>query len=124
LISSLGQEVIQESATDRSQKHKTTTTLIIKYAIKHRNTAKENPLTTRLAPDWVSDNRIAMYSPAYKRFNTTESEGVTTAVTIQIQVMGASTSKKLTLAIAISHGIKEVLAHRAVITIRLLRETV
>ena len=38
--------------------------------------------------------------------------------------MGTSTSKKLTLAIAISHDIKEVLAHRAVITIRLLRETV
>ena len=124
MISSLGQEVIQESATDRSQKHKTTTTQIIKYAIRHRTTAKENPPTTRLAPDWVSDNRIAMSSPAYTRFNTTESEGVTTAVTIQIQVMGASTSKKLTLAIAISHGIKEDLAHRAVITIRLLRETV
>ena len=124
MISSLGQEVIQESATDRSQIHKTTTTLIIKYAIKHLTTAKENPPTTRLAPDWVSDNRIVMYSPAYTRFNTTESEGVTTAVTIQIQVMGASTSKKLTLAIAISHGIKEVLAHRVVITIRLLRETV
>lgn len=106
------------------QKHKTTTTLIIKYAIRHRTTVKENPPTIRLALDWVSDNRIARCSPAYTRFNTTESEAVTMAVTIQIQVMGASTSKKLTLAIAISHGIKEVLAHRAVITIRLLRETV
>jgi len=38
--------------------------------------------------------------------------------------MVASTSKKLTLAIAISHGIIAVLEHRAVITIRLLRETV
>ncbi len=115
---------MQVLATDRSRKLKTIIIRITKYAIRHRTTAKGNPLTTRLALDWELDSRIAIFNPACTRYNMMESEEVTTAATIQILVMGVSTSKKLTLAIVISHGIKGVLAHKAIITIRLPRETV